>query len=288
MNPLPETTPKSVELQLNVLHKGLPYEIYAATEGLRSSDLKLLKISPAHYCERQEQKASEAMEFGSLFHKAIENPVAFRDHMKVEPEGDKRTREVKDAITRFREDLRSTDIVVKAKWVDPLLGMLQRIQQHPLASSMLRSGVSETSLRTGDDETGVILKCRPDFITAEGFMLDLKTTRDASEGGFTKSIYGNRRGDLWYGIQAGHYSHCARISKVCRGDAFVFIAVESEPPFGVNVFTLGEQALAPCEQWRSKLTKQFFECSRDNKWPCYSESAVNVVAPEWSVPEFGE
>lgn len=283
-----------MEVALNTLHPGLTYEEYVSIIGLRSSDLKLLKRSPAHWKSKVEDKSTEALEFGALFHLAIENPEKFKDTCIIEPifegmtQGKNAHLSTKSAEAKAKKEQwhlvqRSSGktIVPSGMW-QPLTGMLNACTSHKLVSNLLKNGVRETSLWVEDEETGVILKARPDFVSSRGHMVDIKTSRDATYPSFYNDIFSSRGHDsTFYVLQAAHYAHCARLSKVCKGDAFYFVAIEKEPPYGIKVWTMDEGCLAPGELWRSKLTKLYKECQQKEIWPCYDEAAEQVLPPQW-------
>lgn len=284
-------------MELNKLHQGLTYDQYAAQPGLRSSDLKLLKRSAEHWKshkdlkEEDEEEGSDALQFGHLFHLAIESPEKFLETYQVAPVFEGPTKEGKmstqsAAAKQMKKEwyaaLKPDSIVVRAEWRDELIGMLQSVRKHRLLRNLLRDGVRETSLWIEDPHTGVTLQCRPDFITEKGHMVDIKTTRDARPRFFRNQIFrdGNEN-DPFYVLQAAHYAHCARHSNVCLGDRFFFVAIEKKPPYGIMTYALGEPALAPGEQWRHELTKIYANCMKTETWPGYPEEAVETFPPEW-------
>lgn len=263
---------------------GLTYDEYAVIDGLRASDLKLLKRSPAHWraSKTAPKKKTDALAFGTLFHTAIEHPAKFLETYIIEPDVDLRTKKGKEELEAFKSTVKPDAIVVPFDWADDLVGMLRSCMNHKLLKNLLKDGVRETSLFVEDDQTGTLLQCRPDFVSAKGFLVDIKTTRDASESFFLNEIFSSRfSGSPFYALQAAHYAHCARLSQVCNGDSFIFVAIEKEPPYGIMIYPMDEGCLGPGEQWRAELTKLYTECKRTDIWPCYPERAVNVFPPEW-------
>jgi len=272
--------------------EGLSFEEYERLEGLRASDLKLLRRSPAHWvAARKTRRDSPDLEFGRAFHAAMEDPKTFRDRIVVEPEFSGRTKDGKES-TRSAEarekreawlaDLRPGTTVLKAEDARNLTGMIEACQRHKLVSRLFESGRRELTIQVSDPETGLVLKCRPDFISDGGFVVDLKSTRDASHGFFTREIFSDRGSDSrYYVLQASHYAHCCRLTKRFRSDHFVFVAVEKTEPWGVRIYSLDEAALEVGERERSRVTRLYAECLRKNEWPCYDEHAEQVVIPQW-------
>lgn len=266
------------------LIQGLTYDEYAKVDGLRASDLKIIKRSPAHWKAAKEapKKKTDALAFGTLFHTAIEHPAKFLDLYRVEPKVDLRTKAGKEVLANFRAESRPDAILVPHDWADDLVGMLRSCMNHKLLKNLLKDGVRETSLFVEDPQTGVLLQCRPDFVSAKGFLVDIKTTRDATQNFFLQEIFSSRfSGSPFYALQAAHYAHCARLSQACNGDSFIFVAIEKEPPYGIMIYPMDEGCLGPGEQWRFDLTKLYAECKAKNEWPGYPERAVQVFPPEW-------
>jgi exodeoxyribonuclease VIII len=267
---------------LGELHKDVSYESYHSQPGLRASHLHSLKKTPAHYrASLLDRGSTDALEFGRIFHFAMEHSENFLDLYRVEPDVDKRTKAGKDAMEDFKLSVKPENIIVKAKWAEPIVGMFQACMEHPKVSQMLKAGVKETSLWVEDDETGEILQCRPDFIANLGYTIDIKTTRDASESFFYGQIFRSRWADPFYILSAAHYNHCLKLAKIAKEDQFTLVAIEKEPPYGITWWPLDMGCLAPGEQWRSHLTKIYSECRKSNNWPCYPVRGVPVTPPDW-------
>jgi hypothetical protein len=275
--------------ELGKLNQGVNYETYAGTLGLRASDLKQLKRSPAHYvtANQREQEDKEHFEFGKVFHAMVENGESFLDNYVVEPvftgktldgRDSTRSRAAKDARDAWYLDLKTGSVVVKERWVEPLVGMCRAIKAHRLVGNLVKEGVRETSLWVTDPETGVTLKCRPDFISSAGFLVDFKSTRNAHPDEFYWDIFGVR--GYFYSMQLAHYNHCLRAAGISRGESATIVAVEKEAPYGVMVYPLDVGNLGPGEQWRAHLTRLYAECLRTNQWPGYPEQAQALDTPE--------
>lgn len=283
-----------MDYPLGKLIPGLTYEEYDAVGGVRASDLRHLMPpnTPAHYMAWKEtpKKATDALEFGKVFHSAIENGDKFLDLYLVEPDVDKRTIKGREEMENFKQTIKPENIILKAKWADPMIGMVNSCRKHNLLRSMLKDSVRETSLFVIDDETGELLQCRPDFIASgrekKKFIVDIKSTRSAGERFFTNEIFRGYEDDRFYILQAAHYVHCMKLAGLQFEDSFTFVAIEKEPPYGINTFPMDMGCIAPGEQWRSMLTKFYAECKKKNEWPCYSEKPILVAPPEWvKVPE---
>ena len=110
------------------------------------------------------------------------------------------------------------------------------MRRHPTASKLFTGGVAEQScywsqtVYYADARAEVLCKCRPDYVKAisGGYVIvDLKTTLDARERPFQGRAYW----DLGYHLSAAHYVTGLTEIRGTPPQAFIFVAVEKEPPY---------------------------------------------------------
>ena len=284
-------------MEQNKIHQGLSYEQYRDAPGVRSSDLKLFKRSPAHWKAAQEnpKQHSEALEFGKLFHSVIENGEKFMSQLKVMPEfigltkegkESKNSKEAKEKKEAWLNDQPENVIIISAEEERKITGMVKSLAANKTLTRMIKDSVREASIWATDNETGLTVKCRPDLITAKGFVLDFKTTMDCSEKIFEGDIYKQSRYSPFYILQAAHYTHVMRMAGIGNPDLFCFVAVEKDPPYAMNTFELKIDSLGAGDQWRSMLTKKYAECEKNQEWPFNDGRVIPLAAPEWfAIPE---
>ncbi len=284
-------------MEMNKLLQGISYEDYAAWGGIRASDLHTMRISMAHWKAKRDEpkpeKPSEALEFGRLFHLAMENGPRFLDKMVVEPKCDMRTNKGKEEKAAFYAGLTPDRIPIKQEWADQIAGMVKALARHSNIRRILNDGgVRESSLKVIDPETGLLIQCRPDFVPAANFCVDFKTTRSAHPSFFLGQIFSKKYdSDPYYCLAASHYAHCLKIAKL-GGESFTIIAIEKEPPYGIVPYPLDQGCLEVGEQWRAKLMRDYAQCLRDEAdakkagneyhWPCYPEAFYPTQVPKYA------
>lgn len=167
-----------------------------------------------------------------------------------------------------------------------LHAMREAVMAHPAARALLTGapGRAEMSVYWVDAVTGELCRCRPDWWRADGVLVDLKTTEDASPEGFAKSLVNWR-----YHVQAPYYvdgtaaawdaGHAPQGWE--RPKAFAFIAVEKKAPHGVGVYVLDQEsdALGRIE-YRADLSR-LAECKRTGVWPGYGDAIQPLGVPQW-------
>lgn len=270
-------------ITLGELHRGVPMDEYRTSEGVSASTLNAFRQarSPRHFKHAQEhpKKPSEAFDQGRAIHSVLENGRKFLDNLAIVPDVDKRTKTGKEAVARFYADLRPGAVVVEPDWVDDIKGILNSMESHPRIRQLIGEGTRESSLWVHDPEFGLTLKCRPDLISAKGFLVDFKSTRDASKQSFLNDIFSPR--SYLYSMQMAHYCHCLRLAGL-GGDSATIVAIEKEPPYEIAIYPLDVGCLAVGESWWRKTLTDYAKCVRENDWPGYPRAAQPVEIPVWA------
>ena len=150
------------------------------------------------------------------------------------------------------------------------------VRSHPAASKLLQEGDAEVSMFWTDPDTGYPCKARVDFLNNLGYMVDLKTTQDASEAEFGRSI-----GKFGYHRQDGMYMDGYEAVTGERAKGFVFIAVETKAPYAVGVYLLDEDSELKGRTEYKELLVDFVACKKSGVWPGYSDAVRTIELPKW-------
>ena len=105
------------------------------------------------------------------------------------------------------------------------------VERNPEALQLINAeGRRECSIFWTDPATGIRLKCRPDILTDDNILVDLKTTRNPTPEAFAKAA-----SDLGYYRKAALYS--AGVAKI-TGEIpkYRWIAVGNTPPYDCYVY----------------------------------------------------
>ena len=243
-------------------------EEYRNFDAVSRSDLLLIERSPAYYQFRKNQpeKVTDALRIGTAVHSRILTPESFSSYYFAAPEIPPRTtkagREAWEAIV----GLACGREILTADESEIVEGIAASIQADPLASVLLTHGHAERSIIWADKITGEECKARPDYIrfTDEAVIVtDLKTTRDASTEGFQREAF-----NLGYPLQAHMYSEAVRIA-YGKPVKFYFVAVEKDPPYSVNVFSVDDVFVRYGEERFRELIGIYHECKTSGNWYGY-------------------
>lgn len=156
--------------------------------------------------------------------------------------------------------------------------MRDALMAHPAANALLTGvpGKAEKSVYWIDATTGVLCRCRPDWWRDDNLIVDLKTTEDASPEGFARSIAKFR-----YDVQDAFYTDGVQQATGKRPKAFVFIAVEKKPPYGVGVYVLDAETKDLGRAQYQHDLRVYAECMRTGEWPGYGDKIQTISLPAW-------
>lgn len=262
----------------------MPPGEYFAHPAISRSQLADLQRSPLHYWAKHVDPNritvpldSPALRFGTAVHTAVLEPERFEEVYAIGPQvASKASKAWKDALAQTDRTLLTPD---EAHAID---GIRRSLSGHRAASRALtgQAGQNEVTF-ISPDRCGLDLKCRADRIS-EGWVIDLKTTQDASANAFAKSC-----ANFGYHIQAAFYT---RVIGTCMGmkpKGFAFVAVEKEPPYAVQVFKASQEMLDYGARQVDDLLEQLAELSLnyapEKPWPSYTQEAVELSLPAWAM-----
>lgn len=255
---------------------GIPQKAYRRVDALYFSGLKHLDKSPAHFQEAilNPPEQTAAMRFGSAVHSAVlESGIAAGEVLSV----DVSTRTTK-AYKEF-EAANPGKIILLQDEMDRVKAIVSALQSHPTVRALLQKGKAEQSVFWNDPETGVLCKCRPDYLRDDGIVIDLKTSSvgGASERGFQRAImdYGYHWQSAWY---------LDGISQIMgkQLNQFVHIVVETEAPHAIGVFVLDDASLERARVDIRRLVGVYTDCLHSGEWPGYSQEIQNISLPSWA------
>lgn len=254
---------------------------HADTTRISKSGLDLIARSPAHYfhkylsAERPAEKRTPALIQGGAIHTAVLEPHLFAGQYAIEPEVNKRTNKGKEDIELFVAANQGKTIIDLDTYT-MAMRMRDAVYKHPVASELLNAGTAEQTIVWNDEDTGARCKCRPDFVTASGIILDLKSTEDASSEAFGKSSFNYR-----YHVQAPFYSDGVEANGRSF-EGFAFIAVEKTPPYAVVIYYVDDRIMSLGRQAYKKDLERYVMCLEKNQWPAYGDDVQPLSLPAWA------
>ena len=251
---------------------------YHALERLSASGIKDILRSPAHYRYRKDhgREQSKAMRIGTACHAFVLEPEYAAEFVVRQPKFDRRTKKGREDHAEWSEKLPEGAVVLEASEWDAAWEAAQAVlSDKGIEKAGLLHGQSEVSALF--EVEGAECKCRFDKLSERGFAVDLKTTFDASQ--FERSVARWR-----YDIQAAFYMMGAAACSL-DAKAFVFIAVETSPPYGIRVVTLDSLAMIQGEKDAFRAVKAYKECTESGVWPGYEPGLTTVSLPLYMIDQ---
>jgi hypothetical protein len=158
----------------------------------------------------------------------------------------------------------------------------ENVFAHPKARALLESpGGFEVSAVWDDPETAVRCKGRADHLAPEyrggPTIVDVKSTKDASQFAFPKSIF-----SYGYFRQGALYLDGFAYTMEVPWEHFAFIAVENTEPYAVAVYRLLDDAVQAGKDQLRTLLRKYAECELATVWPGYSKHVQDVGLPGYA------
>lgn len=255
---------------------------YHLRSELSNSQIKLFGRSPLHYKSGSSSIGFNTARIGTATHSSVlenwkdvvvikadrkrsskEDRTWWQDYFKEEHGVDVDT-SMKAETWLEQFEAASGKTVVTFKEHKDISAMNDSIRSNDLAASLLEDIQPEMSII--NKVSGVDCRVRPDGMNVH-YMLDVKTTEDASERGFQRACQ-----NYEYHRQDDFYSRLH--SEEHDGDwpDFYFIAVEKKFPFACAVYQLHRSAKQNAHWLNDRDLKRFKECFEKNSWPGYSNN----------------
>lgn len=262
---------KEIINQLNVARPGL-----LSTSGSRTDLANALRANGVDVALWSEITDAYQQEHGRPY--VLSTSTASRHEMAAWLNANgKNVRLWSDVLAEWTENNPGRIVLSPEVW-DQLHAMANAVHSHPAAGALLTGcpGEAEKSVYWNDATTGVLCRCRPDWWRDDNVIVDLKTTEDASPEGFAKSMANYR-----YDVQAAYYLDGVQQATGKRPKAFVFIAVEKKPPYGVGVYVLDSDSLELGRAQHQHDLRIYAECVRTGEWPGYGDKIQTISLPAW-------
>jgi exodeoxyribonuclease VIII len=288
----------------------VPAEVYHRRELDVASNSGLTIIddrSPMHYyhwiTHPDDDEDTPALSFGSMFHVATLEPDRFtRTYCVLPPDAPSRptSRQI-NAKKPSPETLQQIDWwqawhdnhagqqTVGAAEYDEALRMADQLRRHRLEfpGGVIITGAElfdlcrkEVTIRWTDERTGVKCKARLDLLCDEfNFGADLKSTQDASQRAFARSVATYR-----YHQQHVHYTDGAQAAGMPLAN-FLFIVGERGKVNAPAVYTIPSEAEEHGRKLRDRGLDTLKRCLDSGRWPSYTSTIEELILPTWAYYE---
>ena len=239
---------------------------YRQHPAISRSELWHIRESPQKfkYYKENPPEPTPSLLFGQVFHKMLLEPVTFCDEFVVAPEVNRRTKDGKQMWEAFVANHEKQTIIPEEMYAKAN-EMCEAVKREPLAVKLL-NGAAEVPFFWTDEMTGEDCKCRVDVLNTEysqPIIVDVKSTSDASTVSFIRSAI-----NYGYDFQAAMYFNGVA-KNIGKKPLFVFIAVEKEPPYAVNILQADELMLQRGYDLFREYIGIYHDCKVSGNWYGY-------------------
>jgi hypothetical protein len=246
--------------------------------AVSSSGLKRILRSPAHFVAMQNspEESTAALAFGKALHAALLEPAKFRERYMAKPELDRRTKAGRE-LAQLIDAACEHKTQISQEWLDEIDAMVEAGRRHPQVAQMTQAGEAEVSYVWRDEETGILCKCRPDWLNAEAIW-DVKTCADASPAGFSRAC-----AKYMYHVSAAFYVEGV-FKLTGRTLPFRFVASEKDAPYAVAVYEASAVFLRTGGRLVRQALNRLRACRGSGKWPSYQPDGgiEQIGLPGWA------
>lgn len=256
------------------LYDGIPEDIYHRSAGVSKSKLSAFAQAPVKVLSPVPE--TDPLRLGSLIHCAILEPALLdaRFYVSDLPRFTLNSKAFKDEVANA-----GGRTIVKRAEFDSALRVRDSVMGNPTVRELLEAElVIEQSAFWTDDESGLLCRGRMDVIRIDWrVIVDIKTTVNAGPDEFAKTA-----AKYHYHWQQSMYEDGILLVADWDPEAFVFVAVEKEPPHLVALYDLHPDDVEAGRQQVRQLLNQWAECERTGVWPGYSSQIERLRLPWWA------
>jgi hypothetical protein len=270
------------------IYEDISNDDYHEGEGISSSQVKVLALkTPAHYFwkyldpnnEHEVKDKWGALAIGTLFHslllepeKPIEREFLFVDDINRRSKAGKEA--FADNLATATESGRN---IVTHEEHEHVKKMVAEARKQSLFNSLFTGGRAELSCYWNDPDTGILCKCRPDYLHDDNIIVDLKSCRDADEDGAGKASF-----NFGYYISAAFYLDGVAAATGKPADSFIFAFMEKEPPYCAAPYVITEEDIALGRALYKQALDKMVSCTAAKRWPGYTTNITELEIPVWA------
>lgn len=255
---------------------------YHSGPGISKSGLDLVAKSPLHYWakyldpEREKREPTQAMIIGSAFDLIVCEPDEFSKKFFVLPDGMIRRGKAWDELEAANA---GKDSLSFNEWTN-INKMRNALMRQPVGRALFEKGKFQQSFFWNDPLTEELVKCRPDFLTDDLVVVDLKTATSAEFRDFQRSVV-----DYNYHVSSAltldGIQQTLDLPEAEFPGPYVFCVIEKEPPFAVAIFEADSNMLFEGRAQYQDCLLKYSACRKANSWPGYPETIQTISLPKW-------
>ena len=216
------------------IYAKVSHEDYLAIKAESRSGIANFREAPEKYL-KPSTSISDAMTLGTQYHAYVFEPQSFKDRFVC---GDVTEKGIRGKAFRAQQEEHGIEYVYRPKDLEQIEAMYEALSKYKKAHSILANeNPKELTVIFHHAESDLICKVKIDILINDaGWIIDLKTTRDARRDKFKWSIR-----DYNYDLQSGFYVMACQATKGLEHvNNFAIVAQEKEYPYMVRSYRMDE------------------------------------------------
>lgn len=171
------------------------------------------------------------------------------------------------------DGINSNGIELNKNELNQVIGTARAIKENKTAySAFSQKGESELSLFWTDPETGVLLKCRPDFLPYDCKLVpDYKTACSVNP----ETFYGDFI-KFGYHVQTAMYREGIKAVTGIDVDSFFFVAQEKEPPYITQIYLPDNNIIDYGYKAMKKAIRTYLDSKEKGIWETYTPHVIQM------------
>ncbi|MGI8682043.1 MAG: PD-(D/E)XK nuclease-like domain-containing protein [Mycobacteriales bacterium] len=257
-------------------------EYHGDRDSLSVSGAKTLLKAPALFRWQQDHPVhKDVFDFGSAAHALVLG--AGMESIYIAPYNDWTKRKGPEGGVQYTTDEKriaqedGLSPILPKEWLK-VCDMAAALASHRLAMRLLSEGRPEVSAYAPDEATGVMRRCRFDWLGST-IVTDYKTADSADPDLFVKTAvnFGYHMQHPYYLDLAADLGHPAA--------AFAFIVQEKTEPYLVTVVELPPELVDIGRARNRRALERFRDCTESGLWPGYvsDDTFAQPAAPRWAL-----
>lgn len=256
--------------------------LHEAEHAISKTGLDYIEISPLDYWwrflnpEREPFVKDKNTIFDEALRMAVTMPSEFAKIYVKQPSIKRTTNYGKAEFAALVANVEAAgQILLSATDYDSIISIRDAILNHATTKILFSDGAPGMPSRFEEPNSLVIVKFCPHWIHKEQLIVNLMTTKDASAANFAK--------------EAANFKLHKRAALQMDGtgiENFVFVMVEKEAPYKIQVHALDERSVDFGRSTYLQNCATYAACLKDDKWPGLPEQIFPVSLPDWAFKNY--
>lgn len=252
---------------------------YHSSPGISRSGIMEFRKTPKHFWHKYlnpdyiKKESTSDMIFGSAFHCYLLEPLKFEKEYFISQENPYHGNSTDGRA--FKSDMLSKSkgkILLSSDDFSKIKEMAYSLTSDNRSASLISNAKYEKSIYWIDPDTQLLCKVRPD-IWKDDFIVDLKTTRNASFKEFQRDFY-----NFGYHLQLAMMHEAIKYNFKKEMTNFIDLVIEKTEPYCHAIYFIDEKSITRgiCEF--KNILMQIKDCFDNNKWPSYNDEILTLPA----------